>query len=59
MLAARSLEDLSRFRDSLIAGGYPTEPIPDRRLCGHFVFRIRDPDGHEGLSPPATPANFP
>jgi catechol 2,3-dioxygenase-like lactoylglutathione lyase family enzyme len=47
MLAGRSLEDLSHFRQDLIDKGYQPDPIPDRRFFGHYVFKARDPDGHE------------
>ena len=47
MLAARTLDDLNRFRDSLIARGHAADPIPERRFYGHYIFKARDPDGHQ------------
>jgi len=45
MIAGRTREELTAFRDSLIALGITPDPILDRTFFGHHVFTARDPDG--------------
>lgn len=59
MLAGRTLDDLVRFRDSLTAKGHAADPIPERRFFGHYVFKARDPDGHEVTVSTSHASEFP
>jgi catechol 2,3-dioxygenase-like lactoylglutathione lyase family enzyme len=47
MIEGRTLEDLDAYRAALIAGGVQPDPISDKRYFGHFIFKARDPDGHQ------------
>jgi catechol 2,3-dioxygenase-like lactoylglutathione lyase family enzyme len=46
MIAGRTLETLSAYRDNLIAKGVAASPIPEEKYFGHYRFTATDPDGH-------------
>jgi catechol 2,3-dioxygenase-like lactoylglutathione lyase family enzyme len=46
MIAGRTLESLTAYRDGLVAKGVPASPIPEERFFGHYRFTAPDPDGH-------------
>jgi catechol 2,3-dioxygenase-like lactoylglutathione lyase family enzyme len=47
MIEGRTLEELDAYRAALVAGGVHPDPISDKRFFGHYIFKARDPDGHE------------
>ena len=47
MIQGRTFEDLDAYRAALIAGGVQPDPISDKRYFGHYIFRAKDPDGHQ------------
>jgi|HubBroStandDraft_5_1064220.scaffolds.fasta_scaffold286239_2 catechol 2,3-dioxygenase-like lactoylglutathione lyase family enzyme len=59
MIAGRTLEDLTAFRDGLVARGIAPGPILDRRFFGHHVFKARDPDGNEVTVSTSHASHFP
>jgi catechol 2,3-dioxygenase-like lactoylglutathione lyase family enzyme len=59
MLATRSRDELTAFRDAFAACGHAPEPIPDRQFFGHYVFKARDPDGNEVTVSTSHASNLP
>jgi catechol 2,3-dioxygenase-like lactoylglutathione lyase family enzyme len=47
MIEGRTLEDLDAYRTALIADGIEPDPISDKRYFGHYIFKAKDPDGHQ------------
>lgn len=47
MIAGRSEEELTAFRNHLVERGHAPDPIMGRRFFGHYVFKAQDPDGNQ------------
>jgi catechol 2,3-dioxygenase-like lactoylglutathione lyase family enzyme len=47
MIEGRTFEDLDAYRARLIADGIEPDPISDKRYFGHYIFKAKDPDGHQ------------
>jgi catechol 2,3-dioxygenase-like lactoylglutathione lyase family enzyme len=59
MIAGRSLDELTAFRDAFAACGHAPGPIPDRQFFGHYVFKAKDPDGNEVTVSTSHASNLP
>ena len=59
MIEGRTFEELDAYRTVLIAGGVHADPIPDKRYCGHYIFKARDPDGNEVTVSTSHASNLP
>jgi catechol 2,3-dioxygenase-like lactoylglutathione lyase family enzyme len=47
MISGRGRDALEVYRADVIAHGIEAPAIPDESLYGHYVLRLRDPDGNE------------
>jgi catechol 2,3-dioxygenase-like lactoylglutathione lyase family enzyme len=59
MIAGRSLDALTAFRDAFAACGHAPDPIPDRQFFGHYVFKAKDPDGNDVTVSTSHASNLP
>ena len=46
MIKGKDLDELRQYRSELIRRGIAAEEIPDETFYGHYLFCIKDPDGH-------------
>ena len=46
MIKGRGLNELKNYRSELIRRGIAAGEIPDETFFGHYLFCIKDPDGH-------------
>jgi catechol 2,3-dioxygenase-like lactoylglutathione lyase family enzyme len=46
MIKGKDLDELRKYRSELISRGIAAEEIPDETFYGHYLFCIKDPDGH-------------
>ena len=46
MIPGESREELEAYRQGLIKRGIVAGDIPDKKIYGHYLFCIKDPDGH-------------
>ena len=46
MIPGRSREELEAYRQGLIKRGIVAGEIPGKKIYGHHLFCIKDPDGH-------------
>jgi catechol 2,3-dioxygenase-like lactoylglutathione lyase family enzyme len=46
MIKGKDLDELRQYRSELISRGIAAEEIPDETFYGHYLFCIKDPDGH-------------
>jgi catechol 2,3-dioxygenase-like lactoylglutathione lyase family enzyme len=46
MIKGKGLDELKQYRSELISRGIAAGEIPDETLYGHYLFCIKDPDGH-------------
>ena len=47
MISGKGRKELDAYRAAVVARGMEPSPIPDESLYGHYMFRLRDPDGNE------------
>jgi catechol 2,3-dioxygenase-like lactoylglutathione lyase family enzyme len=46
MIEGKGLDELKKYRSELISRGIAAGEIPDETFYGHYLFCIKDPDGH-------------
>src|ERR1700680_3281712 len=46
MIKGKDLNELEKYRLELISRGIAAGEIPDEKFFGHYLFRIKDPDGN-------------
>ena len=46
MIKGKGLNELKKYRLELISRGIAAGEIPDEKFFGHYLFRIKDPDGN-------------
>jgi catechol 2,3-dioxygenase-like lactoylglutathione lyase family enzyme len=46
MIEGKGLDELKKYRSELISRGIAVGEIPDETFYGHYLFCIKDPDGH-------------